>query len=879
MSKAVVVVESPAKAKTIHKYLGKDFTVLASFGHVRDLPSKDGSVRPDEDFAMTYQVDPDSKKQISAIASALKGADHLYLATDPDREGEAISWHVLEALKESKALKKDVDVSRIVFHEITKNAVTKAVQNPRDIDMDLVNAQQARRALDYLVGFNLSPVLWRKLPGSRSAGRVQSVALRLICEREAEIEVFKPEEFWSITAQFLNKDKVEFSARLTHLNGEKLEKFSINSEAKANNALAALKGQAYTIKSVTPKTTRRNPYAPFTTSTLQMDAARQLGFSAKRTMQVAQKLYEGVDIGGETVGLITYMRTDGVTVSKEAVDAARQHIASEFGKNYLPDAPRMYKTKAKNAQEAHEAIRPTDISRTPEAMARVLNDDMARLYALIYKRMLASQMEAAVFDQLSVDIADASGQHNFRATGSSLKFDGFLKLYQEGKDEGDEDEENQRLPQLNAGETVTEKTITPNQHFTQAPPRYSEATLVKRLEELGIGRPSTFASIISVLIDRGYAALEKRRFVATSLGRIVTAFLMTYFARYVEYDFTADLEERLDLIAEGKRDWKEELRQFWNDFHAQVDDSKKLTITEVLNAIEALLIPYLFGENAGENARKCPSCGNGTLSLKTGKFGAFLGCSNYPDCNFTRQLSTQGSSEDNASTENTSTANDDAGEFPILLGTDSQTGEAVNIKKGPYGVYVQLGEGKKPKRAGIPKGQDYKTFTLEQALSLLALPREVGNHPETGDVIKAGIGRFGPYLFYQGKYTTLPKGDDVLTIGMNRAVAVLAEKAAKGGGSAKTVLKSLGEHPETKEEIEILKGRYGPYIKQGKSNISLPKGVEIESFTLEDAVALIDKAGKSEKSTKKTATKKAPTQKESTKKSAAAKTPLKKSKK
>lgn len=872
MSKSVVVVESPAKAKTIHKYLGKGFTVLASFGHVRDLPSKDGSVDVANDFAMHYEVDADSKRPLNAIKDALKGADTLYLATDPDREGEAISWHVLEALGESKALKKDVKIHRIVFHEITKKAVTQAVENPRDIDMDLVNAQQARRALDYLVGFNLSPVLWRKLPGSRSAGRVQSVALRLLCERESEIEAFRPQEFWQITASLANKSGTDFSAKLVQYNGEKLEKFSITNEADAQNVVRALSAQQFAVKEVKPKTIRRQPYAPFTTSTLQMDASRKLGFSAKRTMQVAQKLYEGVDIGGETVGLITYMRTDGVTVSTDAIMAARDHISEHYGKAYLPDSPRIYKTKAKNAQEAHEAIRPTDIARTPQAMARVLDGDMARLYELIYKRMLASQMEAAVYDQLSVDIADASGKHMLRATGSTLKFDGFLSLYQEGRDEGDapksitgeeDDDDSQALPPLAQGDALSSKAITPSQHFTQAPPRYSEATLVKRLEELGIGRPSTFASIISVLIDRGYAALEKRRFVASSLGRIVTAFLMTYFTRYVEYDFTAQMEERLDQIAEGKHGWKKELHDFWSTFSAQIEQSKQLTIPDVLKEVETLLESYLFTGTDGAVARTCPKCSSGTLGLKTGKFGAFLGCSGYPDCNYTRQLSNAGEGGD-------ADASAAEGQFPIALGVDPKSGEPVSLRKGPYGLYVQLGEGKTPKRTGLPKGADPLSYDLARALSLLSLPREVGAHPETGEMIMAGIGRYGPYLLYQKRYVTIPAGDDVLTIGMNRAVDLIAAGAAKGTRPAKTVLKDLGKHPDSGEQIEVIKGRYGPYVAFNGAFVTVPKDIELDALTLADMLPLLANA-KAKKGTKKPAKKAAASKPESSKKTAAGK--------
>jgi DNA topoisomerase-1 len=874
MSKAVVVVESPAKAKTINKYLGSDFTVLASYGHVRDLPSKDGSVKPEEDFAMLYEVDPDSKKQLSAISSALKNADTLYLATDPDREGEAISWHVLEALKESKSYPKKLDVHRIVFTEITKRAVTEAVANPRDIDMDLVNAQQARRALDYLVGFSLSPVLWRKLPGSRSAGRVQSVALRLLCEREAEIEVFIPQEYWDVQVQLTNTNNQNFKARLIEFNGEKLEKFSLKNAAQAEAVRATLSASQFHVKSITPKTLRRQPFGPFSTSTLQMEASRKLGFGAKKTMQIAQKLYEA--------GLITYMRTDGITVSQEAIAEARNYIGKEYGTNYVPSSARQYKTKTKNAQEAHEAIRPTDLSRTPDAAARELENDGARLYELIWKRMLASQMEAAVYDQLAVDIVD--GKNNtLRANGSVLKFDGFLSLYQETREEDDvsgsddDDAENsQRLPALTEGEKLAARSVDPAQHFTQAPPRYSEATLVKRLEELGIGRPSTFASIITVLVDRGYASLDKRRFVANPLGRIVTAFLMTFFNRYVAYDFTAEMEERLDLIADGEKDWKQELREFWDPFSIKIEESKKLTITDVLNEVDKLLEPYIFGVGeAATKARVCPKCSVGSLSLKTGKFGAFVGCSNYPDCNYTKQIMVSGEGE-NAGTDSS------GGEFPRDLGTDPKTGEPITLRKGPYGIYVQLSEGKTAKRSGLPKGVDAATVDLAKALSMLALPREVGLHPETGEMIQAGIGRFGPYLLHQKKYTTIPKDDDVLTIGMNRAVTVIAEAAnRKPGASAVEVLRDLGKHPESGDDLKILKGRYGPYIKFGKANVTLPKGRDPATVTLEELLPLLPADGKGKgkkKAAKKPAATKTAAAKPATKKPAAkAKKPAKKS--
>lgn len=868
MTKNVVVVESPSKAKTINKYLGSDYTVLASYGHVRDLPSKDGSVEPDADFAMHYEVDVDSKKQMSAIAGALKGADMLYLATDPDREGEAISWHVLEALKESKKLPKDIGVKRIAFHEITKKAVTHAIENPRDIDMNLVNAQQARRALDYLVGFNLSPVLWRKLPGSRSAGRVQSVALRLICEREAEIEVFVPREYWDISLTMQTGTGASFAARLTEYNGVKLDKFALGNEGTAKEVEKVLKSTDFKVTTITPRTVRRAPYAPFSTSTLQMEASRKLGFGAKRTMQVAQKLYEE--------GLITYMRTDGISVSPEAIAEARKFIEKDYGAKYVPDSPRMYKTKVKNAQEAHEAIRPTDLSKRPGS---VMDPEQGKLYDLIWKRMVASQMEVALYDQVGVDMHDATKRHALRATGSVLKFDGFLCLYTEVLEEDekkpDADEESaedtsQRLPLMEVGEPLRTSKVEAAQHFTQPPPRFSEASLVKRLEELGIGRPSTYASIISVLTDRNYVKLDKRRFTAEALGRIVTAFLMSYFERYVEYNFTANLEENLDKIAEGEREWKEELRAFWKDFHAKVEDSKKLTISEVLQHVQELLEPYIFGVgDAAATAKVCPTCKTGSLHLKTGKFGSFLGCSNYPECNFTRQLT--GSAADAAA----DAAAGISEEFPRTLGLDPVSGLTVSIRKGPYGVYVQLGEEKKPKRSSLPKGTHHSTVDLEKALSLLALPREVGLHPETNLTIVANIGRFGPYLLHDGKYANLGPEDDVLTIGMNRAVTLIAEALEKkknggGRGGAPEPLKDLGAHPESGEKVVILKGRYGPYIKYAGKNITLPKEIAPEAATMEAVLALLPAAGgkggakkkaPAKKPAAKTAAKKAPAKK------------------
>ncbi|MEI6730286.1 MAG: type I DNA topoisomerase, partial [Pseudomonadota bacterium] len=693
----LLIVESPAKAKTINKYLGKDYNVLASFGHVRDLPSKDGSVLPDNDFAMIYEVDGDSKKHVSAIAKAVKGCEKLILATDPDREGEAISWHVLEALKESKSLPKNIIVERVVFNEITKNAILDAVANPRQIDMNMVNAQQARRALDYLVGFTLSPVLWRKLPGSKSAGRVQSVALRLICERDEEIEKFISQEYWDIKALVAGSSGVAFKARLTHWQGNKLDKLAISDGKTANEIVASLEKKQYNVATIEPKQVRRHPYPPFTTSTLQQDASRKLGFSAKKTMQLAQKLYEGVDIGGETAGLITYMRTDGVTVSQDAITATRSLIGKKYGEKYVPSSQRVYKVKQKNAQEAHEAIRPTDVNRLPQTLEHILERDMFRLYELIWKRMTASQMESAVFDQMAVEIESHDKQAILRANGSVMRFDGFLALYQESKDDDEEDEESKLLPPLELKEAITAKEIIPEQHFTEPPPRFTEASLVKRLEELGIGRPSTYASIISVLQDREYVKLDKKRFIAESRGRIVNAFLVSFFRRYVEYDFTANLEEKLDDVSNGEVEWKQVLRDWWSQFIVTVDETKSLATAQVLQSVDALLEPYIYKNFAGEgDARACPTCKDGKLSLKTSRYGAFLGCSHYPECSYTKQLVSSG---DNGE------AGQEGERFEAkILGVDSVTGMQVSLKKGPYGFYVQLGEEKKPKRASLPKG-------------------------------------------------------------------------------------------------------------------------------------------------------------------------------
>ena len=775
----VVIVESPAKAKTINKYLGPGYTVLASFGHVRDLPAKDGSVRPSEDFAMDWEVDNDSKKRIADIAKALKGADRLYLATDPDREGEAISWHVLQILNDRKALK-GVEVGRITFNEITKAAVTSAIKAPRQLDQELIDAYLARRALDYLVGFTLSPVLWRKLPGARSAGRVQSVALRLICERELEIERFKSQEYWSVLGHFVSGDGTGFDARLTHLDGKKLDKFDINSAEKAEEAKAAIERREFHVDSVESKPGTRNPSPPFTTSTLQQEAARKLGFSAQRTMQLAQRLYEGIDVDGETVGLITYMRTDGVSMAAEAIQGARNLIGDQFGSAYLPDSPRLYKAKAKNAQEAHEAIRPTDFARHPDRLHR-LEPDQRRLYELIWKRALASQMNSARLERTTVDVASRDRNVILRATGSVVLFDGFLALYQEGVDDrAKDDEDGGRLPKLIKDEGVRRGPVTIAQHFTEPPPRYSEASLVKKLEELGIGRPSTYASILSTLRDRAYVTMDKNRFLPEDKGRLVTAFLESFFARYVEYGFTAGLEELLDDVSAGKIGWKEVLRDFWQDFAAAIEGTKDLKISDVIEQLDQLLGPHLFPEGEdGKDPRVCPSCGSGRLSLKLGKFGAFIGCSNYPECRFTRQFGVSG---------------DDAAKAAIgddgvkILGDDPETGEKVSLRSGRFGPYVQLGEGEKPKRASLPKDIGPEVVDLEKAVALLSLPRDIGTHPESGKVIQAGIGRYGPYIVHDGRYVNLPTSEEVFTIGLNRAVSLLAEPPKRGRRAAQEPL-------------------------------------------------------------------------------------------
>jgi DNA topoisomerase-1 len=820
----VVVVESPAKAKTINKYLGSEYTVLASYGHVRDLPPKDGSVNPDDNFAMTWEVGNDSKKHVKAIADALKDDNALILATDPDREGEAISWHLEETLRKRRAIKKDTEVTRVVFNAITKSAVTEAMKNPRDVDAPLVHAYLARRALDYLVGFNLSPVLWRKLPGARSAGRVQSVCLRLIVEREMEIEAFNPQEYWSVKAQLSTPRGQNFEARLTSLAGKKLDKYDLANSTQAEMAVQAITSRDLSVQSVESKPAQRNPSAPFMTSTLQQEASRKFGMGARQTMSAAQRLYEA--------GHITYMRTDGIDMAPEAVMATRDAIAARYGADYVPSSPRMYKNKAKNAQEAHECIRPTEI--TKDAAALKLTDaDQRKLYDLIWKRTIACQMAAAKLERTTVDITSPDQQVVLRANGQVVLFDGFMRVYEEGRDDaptGDDDDK--RLPQVMQGEALAKGNITPEQHFTQPPPRYTEATLVKRMEELGIGRPSTYASIVTTIQDREYVRKESNRLFPEDKGRIVTIFLLNFFKRYVEYDFTASLEDQLDQVSAGGSDYLELLSKFWRDFSAAISETSELRITEVLDVLDDALAPQLYPPREdGSDPRICPKCGNGTLHLKSSRTGGFVGCGNYPECTFTRPIS----GEIDESSDR-------------LLGEDA--GDEIFLKSGRFGPYVQRGEATKeapkPPRASLPKGWAPAEMDLERALMLLNLPREVGPHPEDGEMIEAGIGRYGPFVKHGRTYANLKEVDDVFTIGMNRAVEELAKKASRGSArTAATPLKELGEHPTDGGPVNVMDGRYGAYVKFGKINATLPKDVKPEDVTMDTAVQLIaEKAAK-----------------------------------
>ena len=849
----IVIVESPAKAKTINKYLGASYEVVASFGHIRDLPAKNGSVDPDANFKMIWEIDPKASARLNDIARSVKNADKLILATDPDREGEAISWHVLEVLKEKRAIK-DQTIERVVFNAITKQAVTEAMKHPRQIDGALVDAYMARRALDYLVGFTLSPVLWRKLPGARSAGRVQSVALRLVCDRELEIEQFVAREYWSLVATLTTPRGDSFEARLVGADGKKIQRLDIGTGAEADDFKKAIEAANFTVSTVEAKPARRNPHAPFTTSTLQQEASRKLGFAPAHTMRIAQRLYEGINIGGETTGLITYMRTDGVQIDGSAITQARKVIGEDYGNDYVPGAPRQYQTKAKNAQEAHEAIRPTDLSRRPAELRRSLDNDQARLYELIWTRTIASQMESAELERTTVDIAAKAGSRvlELRATGQVIKFDGFLKLYQEGTDDAADDDESRRLPAMSEGEALARKDLSVTQHFTEPPPRFSEASLVKRMEELGIGRPSTYASILQVLKDRGYVRIDKKRLHGEDKGRVVVAFLESFFARYVEYDFTASLEEQLDRISNNEISWQQVLKDFWGDFIGAVNDIKDLRVAQVLDVLDTLLGPHIYAPREdGGDPRQCPSCGTGKLNLKAGKFGAFVGCSNYPECRYTRPLAADGEATGDR-----------------ILGKDPTSGLDVAVKAGRFGPYIQLGEakdyeeGEKPKRASIPKGMSPGDVEFDLAVKLLSLPREVGKHPEDGEPIKAGIGRFGPYVQHLKTYASLEAGDEVFTIGLNRAVTLIAERIAKGPSKRRFGSdpgKPLGDHP-TLGGVAVKSGRYGAYVTAGGVNATIPSDKTQDTITLAEAIALIDEraakgGGKAKRPAKKKAAK------------------------
>ena len=853
---AVVVVESPAKAKTINKYLGPGFTVLASYGHVRDLPPKDGSVDPDNEFDMLWEVGAASKKHVKAIADALKDDNELILATDPDREGEAISWHLQETLTKRRAIKKDTPVSRVVFNAITKTAVTEAMKSPRQVDMELVEAYLARRALDYLVGFKLSPVLWRRLPGAKSAGRVQSVTLRLIVEREMEIEVFKAREYWSVAASLSTPRGQIFDARLTTLGGKRLDKFDISNSTEAELAVQAVTSRDLKVATVEAKPASRNPSAPFMTSTLQQEASRKFGMGARQTMSTAQRLYEA--------GFITYMRTDGIDMAPEAVHAVRDVIADRYGKQYVPKSPRMYKNKAKNAQEAHECIRPTELDQAPEHI-NISEPDQKKLYDLIWKRTIASQMEAARMERTTVEIESADGQIGLRANGQVVLFDGFMRVYEEGRDDTVVDDDDKRLPQITANDELSKKSVMQEQHFTQPPPRYTEASLVKRMEELGIGRPSTYASVVTTIQDRDYVRKEKNRLIPEDKGRLVTVFLTSFFRRYVEYEFTANLETQLDDVSAGERKYRNVLSGFWKDFKISIDEAMDQSITEVLEKINEVLEPHLFPiEEAGINPRECKNCGNGRLSMRTARSGgAFIGCSNYPDCRFTRPFGPPG-------TESSAIGPDGK-----LLGHDGE--DPISLRDGRYGPYVQRGnlteENPKPQRMSIPKTWAIDELTFEKAVQLLSLPREIGPHPEDGVLIESSIGRFGPYVKHGTMYANITDIDEVWTIGMNRAVEELAKKAARGGrGAAATPLLELGEHPSEGGPVNVMSGKYGPYVKWGKVNATIPKEVEPEKVTMDMAVALItEKAPSKKKSTtkkkaaaKKPATKKLPAKKKDT---------------
>ena len=835
----LVIVESPAKAQTINKYLGSDYKVLASVGHIRDLPSKDGAVLPQEDFKMSWEMHKGKDKVIKEIISELKLADTLILATDPDREGEAISWHLKEYLN-SKKIILDKPVQRVVFNEITKTAILEAMKNPREINSELVDAYLGRRALDYLIGFSISPILWRKLPGSKSAGRVQSVALKLICERELEIEKFNIEEYWSISSIFLQSTKEKFPARLIILDNKKLAKMDIKKEEEANLALDKIQNSKFNITKIEKKRVKRNPLAPFTTSTLQQEASNKLGYGASRTMSIAQRLYEGINIGSETTGLITYMRTDGVQLSSQAIDEIRAEITNGHGATFIPDIARVYKSKAANAQEAHEAIRPTEIGRDPESISNYLDNEQLKLYELIWKRTISSQMQSAELDETSADITSEDKTIAFRANGSQVYFPGFF-VYK--------DKENDKiLPNLIDGEKVDLEKVDSDQHFTQPPPRYTDASLIKKMEELGIGRPSTYASILKVLVDRSYVEKEKGKHIPQERGRILTAFLNNFFGQYIQYDFTAELEKKLDSVSDGKLNYKILLKEFWDGFKIHLDKMSELERDKILEALENELTDLFFpkeidNKENSEPSRKCPTCSNGKLGLELGKYGAFIGCSNYPECKFTRQI---------ASNQNDEGDNNDTfmPENDGVLGIDPDTNLNVLIKKGPYGIYLQLGEEKKPKRTSVPKLIEANTINLEKALSLLSLPRVIGTHPETGQEITAGIGRYGPYLKYAINFISIPADETVMNIGLNHAVVLIGENSQNLG-------RVLGDHPDGNGQVLAKSGRFGPYVEYNKIRATLPKSISMEEINLEQAIELIvAKAARPPRSKKKPTKKK-----------------------
>ena len=822
----VLVVESPSKARSINKYLGSDYKVLASVGHVRDLSAKNDAIDTENDFQMKWETSERGRKVIKEITDAAKKSDNLYLATDPDREGEAIAWHVEKLLRDNSSLS-NLNIHRVTFNEVTKNAVLDSLKEPREIDENLVNAYLARRALDFLVGFTLSPVLWRKLPGSKSAGRVQSVALKIISERELEIEKFIPQEYWLIQGEFTNSENKTINAKLTLYEGNKVDKLDIKNEKEAEKIYGEIKNSKFTVGTITKKEAKRNPYPAFRTSTMQIESSRKLGLSVNQTMRTAQKLYEGTEIKGETTGLITYMRTDSVVMSNDAINQIRNFVTDNYGSNYLPEKPRIYKSKAKNAQEAHECIRPTNINLTPKDIKQYITNEEFKLYEIIWQRAISSQMASAILDQVAVDIVNEDKKISLRANGSAIKFLGMYKVYQEAKDDDKDEEKELILPVMNEGESLYLKEVNQNQHFTLPPPRYTEASLVKKLEELGIGRPSTYASIIKVLQDRDYVILDKKRFNPLDRGRIVSIFLEKYFNKYVEYDFTADLENQLDEISDGKLDWKEVIGKFWKTFKQLCDETVGKSNREVIDVLDGALGPHFFPPDGNDEKRKCPTCNNGRLGIKVGKFGGFIGCSNYPDCKYTVQFN-QLNDKDNSSLSG-----------PKEIGIYPETGEMITLRKGPYGFYMQVGEGtkeKKPKRVSIPKNFEPDEIGLNTAIQLLGLPRKLGFHPETNKTVSAGIGMYGPYILHDKKYKALEKTDNILDIELEKALELISKPTQRGNAT----LKNFGEHPTEKKNITAHDGKFGPYVKCGKINASLLGDQTIDSLNLEEAIKLID---------------------------------------